>query len=159
MNKKELQKIEKTLKKTIEVDGGILNDDTDLTYQQKVFVIKYCQHYNGTQAALEAGYAQKSAHNASSDLLKVPAVQNAILKRQQALQIASAVTREYVLSELVDIIEEVRAQDKPNNLIKMKALEMISKIAGFSSPDTQFNIQNNIDSIKIEIVKKVGDGN
>lgn len=160
MKDDKLKKLEDTLRdQLIEVTADV-DSDKELNYQQKVFVIKYCQHYNGTQAAREAGYSEISAHNKSSELLKLPEVQVAILKRQQAIQLASAVTKEYVLSELAEIVEEARAEKRPNRNLQMKALDMIAKVAGFYSNDNPtVNIQNNIDSIKIEIVKSKPDGN
>ena len=146
-----LKKIENVLNNNIEITGDFDGDDK-LSYQHKVFVIQYCKHYNAGQAAIEAGYSELSSKVRASLLLDKPNVQHAILKRQQALQAASAVTREYVLSELATIFEEVRSQDNPSVMLQLKVLDSIAKVAGFHNNAT-VNIQNNTPSaITIKIV-------
>ena len=86
-------------------------------------------------------------------MLKEPGVQLAILKRQQALASVAAISREWVMTELTEIIEDCRLADKPDRNLQIKALDMIAKLAGYYNADIQVNVQNNIDSIKIEIVK------
>jgi hypothetical protein len=76
-----------------------------------------------------------------------------ILKRTQAIAMASAVTKEFVLVELAEIIEEMRASDFPDRNIQLKALDMIAKLSGFYQPDLMVNIQNNVDKINIQIIR------
>jgi len=43
-----------------------------LTYKQRAFVLRYLVHFNGTKAAIEAGYSIKTARNqASQNLTKL----------------------------------------------------------------------------------------
>jgi hypothetical protein len=128
-----------------------------LTYQQKLFAINYCKAFNGTQAAIAAGYSEKGAHVRAHKLLNTPGVQLYILRRQQAMAAATAVTREWVLTELAEIVEEVRMAEEPDRNLQLKALDMINRLAGYYAPETQVNIQNNqVESIRIEIVQPNG---
>lgn len=147
-----MKQLESTLNSALPaLPDDIESVDGKLNYRQRLFVIRYTQHYNPKQAAIEAGYGAKGAHNKSSELLKKPEVREAILKRQYALQVSSGITKEYVLCELAEIFEQLRNTEK--HYLQLKALDMIAKVAGFHTPDTQVNIQNNIESIKIEIVR------
>ena len=128
-------------------------DFVKLEYRAKLFAIHYCKDFNATAAAVLAGYSKKSAHSQGYQLLKEPGVQLAILKRQQALASVAAISREWVMTELTEIIEDCRLADKPDRNLQIKALDMIAKLAGYYNADIQVNVQNNIDSIKIEIVK------
>jgi hypothetical protein len=127
---------------------------TRLTYKQKLFCLNYIRlNFDGTKAALASGYADSSAGVAAHRLLQQPDIQLYILKRQQAIANAAGITREYVLAELAEIIEEVRMQAEPDRQLQLKALDMINRLAGFYQPDTLVNVQNNVESIKIEIVR------
>jgi len=153
-----LKAIEKTLSSPTILPGVEHIDTLDifgtrLNYRQKVFVIHYTRHFNGAQAAREAGYAPDHAAIRANELLNNPGVQEAILKRTQALAMASAITKEYVLVELAEIIEELRMCDTPDRNIQLRALDMISKLSGFYQPDLMVNIQNNVDKINIQIIK------
>ena len=127
--------------------------ESRLSYKQKIFVIHYLRHGSATQAAKDAGYGHSGARVTGHNLLENPKVQMEILKRTQAIAMASAVTKEFVLVELAEIIEEMRASDTPDRNIQLRALDMISKLAGFYQPDLMVNIQNNVDKINIQIIK------
>jgi len=126
---------------------------SNLTYRQKLFAIHYCKAFDGTRAAIAAGYSEKGAHTRAYELLRHPGVQQLIRRRQAALANASAISRDYVMTELMEIIEEQRMAIVPDRVLQMKALDMISKLNGYYAPELQLNVQNNIESIKIEIVK------
>jgi len=124
-----------------------------MDYRAKLFAIHYCKDFNGTRAAISSGYSEKSAHTVANKLLSEPGIQLAILKRQQALASVATLSREWVMTELSEIIEECRAAEKPDRHLQLKALDMIAKLSGYYASDIQLNVQNNIESIKIEIIK------
>lgn len=155
INKDLIKQIQEVVDDNSDLEALATNDE--LTYQQKMFVINYCNNgYSQTDAARDAGYDEKNVYNTAYHLMKNPKVKEAILKRTQALQKASSITKEYVLVELTNMFEELRAETRPNRLLQLKTLELISKLSGFTLPENQINIQNNVDSIKIEIVTKDG---
>lgn len=48
--------------------------------KQRAFIKEYLRDFNGTQAAIRAGYSRKSAYSIGSELLKKPEIQTAIRK-------------------------------------------------------------------------------
>jgi phage terminase small subunit len=73
--------------------------------QQQQFVDEYLVDLNATQAAIRAGYSEKTAYSQGQRLLKnveiAKAVQEAMGKRSQRTEI----TADYVLSNLAQIVE------------------------------------------------------
>jgi len=134
-----------------EADGYRQSD-----YRHRLFVIEYCKDLNGSRAAAAAGYAEKHSGVRSTELLKKPQIQEAIARRLRALAVSSAVTREWILTELVDTYEQLSTNSREDITIKLKTLELITKLMGYGNPDVQVNMQTNIDSIKVEIVKRDG---
>ena len=78
----------------------LLEIRTDL---QRRFVVEYPIDFNGTQAAIRAGYSPRTAQEIASALLCKPPIVAAIEKRQQELAAAAALTVEWVLNEWRDI--------------------------------------------------------
>ncbi len=60
-----------------------LSKDKELTPQQKRFVVEYLIDGNATQAAIRAGYSEKSARNIGQQLLAKTSLANEIAHQQQ----------------------------------------------------------------------------
>lgn len=60
-----------------------------LTTKQKRFVEEYCTNFNATQAAIRAGYAERSAQEIGSENLSKPIVSDAIAARLKELSMSS----------------------------------------------------------------------
>jgi phage terminase small subunit len=71
-----------------------------LTAKQRRFVEEYCTDWNGTQAAIRAGYAKRSAQQIATENLLKPVIQQAIGKELDRLTEETGVTAEKVLREL-----------------------------------------------------------
>lgn len=71
-----------------------------LTLKQSLFVDEYMKDRNALQAAIRAGYSERSAGWRGCTLLKDPKVQAAIEERTEAAQARSQVTVDRVLLEL-----------------------------------------------------------
>lgn len=88
------------------------NDDVKLTEQQELFCQEYVIDYNGTKAAIRAGYSQKTAKSQAHRLL----TKEHILARIRAIQKERleklAVTQESVLLNLLEIYDRCM-QAKP----------------------------------------------
>ena len=82
------------------VQGG---DGVKLTVKQKRFVDEYLVDFNGTQAAIRAGYATRSAEVTAAKLLRNAKVQAEISRRQQDLQRRTAVSQDRVVKELMRV--------------------------------------------------------
>jgi len=76
-----------------------------LTDKQKEFVRQYLVDLNATQAAVRAGYSVKTAYRQGADLLQKTSIREAIEKAQAKRARRVEVTQDYVLSNLVEVVE------------------------------------------------------
>lgn len=72
-----------------------------LTPKQARFVAEYMVDLNATQAAIRAGYSEKTAHTIGHENLSKPEIAAALAERQEALAEKVGVTTEMVVEELV----------------------------------------------------------
>ena len=75
----------------------------DLTPKQQRFVEEYLIDLNATQAAIRAGYSEKTAQQMGSENLLKPVVAKAIQEASDARQERTQVDADYVLKRLVEI--------------------------------------------------------
>lgn len=76
-----------------------------LTDKQTAFVREYLVDLNATQAAIRAGYSERTASRIGPQLLGKTCVREAIEKAQAKRARRVEVTQDYVLSNLVEIVE------------------------------------------------------
>lgn len=97
-----------------------------LTPKQAAFVREYMIDLNATQAAIRAGYKEKTAGQTGAENLKKPQIQKAIQDLHKAAEEKCAVTVEWILSEIAKIAqdEEVKTADR------LRALELLGKHLG-----------------------------
>lgn len=74
-----------------------------LTALQKRFIEEYLVDLNATQAAIRAGYSEKTAYSIGSENLKKPEIAERIRKRQEARVDRTQITQDFVLLELAKI--------------------------------------------------------
>lgn len=72
---------------------------------QKAFVREYLKDGNGTQAAIRAGYSEKTAGAQASDLLKVPKVAAAVARGRKRTQDRADLTVDDVVRGFREIAE------------------------------------------------------
>ena len=72
----------------------------DLTDKQKRFVAEYLIDLNATQAAVRAGYSEKTAYSMGQRLLKNVEIQAAIAEAMKARSERTEITQDRVLNEL-----------------------------------------------------------
>lgn len=70
-----------------------------LTAKQRVFVAKYCEHMNATQAAIEAGYSKKTARFTGSENLTKPNIQAHISETMENIEQAAGINKLRVVLE------------------------------------------------------------
>ena len=68
--------------------------------KQSAFFLEYVLDYNGTQAAIRAGYSKKTAYSQSFDLLKKPEIQKEIQSRESRIENKVIITKDKILREL-----------------------------------------------------------
>lgn len=76
---------------------------TELTAKQARFVDEYLVDLNATQAAIRAGYSEKTAYSVGHENLSKPEISLAIEKRRAKLAAKVEITQERVLEELAKI--------------------------------------------------------
>lgn len=72
---------------------------------QERFCSEYVIDYNGTQAAIRAGYSEKSARQQASRLLAIPEIRARVRELQQDLIDRLAVSQDYVVQQLLKTYE------------------------------------------------------
>lgn len=76
-----------------------------LTPKQQRFVEEYLVDLNATQAAIRAGYSERTAESQASRLLRNVKVSTAIEEAQKARSERIEVTQDYVLENLTEVLE------------------------------------------------------
>lgn len=120
----------------------------DLTPKQQRFVDEYCLDLNATQAAIRAGYSQKTATSIGSENLMKPDIAAAIQVRQHARAERSELNEAWILDHLKENVERsmvaipVRSLDRDTKQmvetgeyvyqgnVANKALELIGRHRG-----------------------------
>lgn len=74
-----------------------------LTPKQNRFIQEYLVDLNATQAAIRAGYKEKSAYRTGADNLIKPQIQKEIQKRMKDREQRTEITQDMVLQELAKI--------------------------------------------------------
>ena len=137
-----------------------------LNEKQKQFCEEYIIDLNGTQAAIRAGYSEKTANRIASELLSKLDIQEYIckLKNERSERV------KYSQDELMRDILEVKNRcmqanpvlDKEGNETGIwkfdsnganKALDMLAKHVGFYETDNKqkaFNISVNREAVEVE---------
>ena len=103
--------------------------DRKLNTRQSQFVVEYLVDGNATQAAIRAGYSEKTAYAQGSRLLKSVEVQKSIERsRRKALEKAE-VTREWILTRLVENLNNCLDKDSHtyNPSAANKAIELLGR--------------------------------
>lgn len=99
-----------------------------LTLKQERFVAEYLKDLNATQAAIRAGYSERSAASIGDENLRKPevaaAVENAMAKRAER----TALTQEEVIDGLRD--EATDHTDQSSHAARVKAWELLGRHLG-----------------------------
>jgi len=84
----------------------------NLTNKQKVFCDEYLVDLNATQAAIRAGYSEKTAKVIGCENLTKPDINEYIAKAQQARKERTEIDADYVLHGIKSIIEDATKMKK-----------------------------------------------
>lgn len=71
--------------------------------KQRAFANEYVIDYNATQAAIRAGYSERSAYSQAHELLKKPEIQEAIKELEAAASRRTAISKDRVVRELARV--------------------------------------------------------
>lgn len=97
----------------------------ELTDKQARFVEEYLVDLNATQAAIRAGYSERSARQMAAENMAKPVIAQAIAEAQQARSERTEITQDMVLRELAKIgFSDIRKLFTPGgNLLAVSDLD------------------------------------
>jgi phage terminase small subunit len=105
---------------------------SEIRGKQIFFCHEYLKDFNGTQAAIRAGYSVRSAYSQAHDLLKKPEILNYIELESQSTFKSIGLTTQRIISEIVSIAFSENSSKKE----KLKALEILLKYESLKSDKT-----------------------
>ena len=108
----------------------------ELNDKQSKFIDEYMIDLNATQAAIRAGYSEKTAYSQGQRLLKKVEIKAELKKRQGKASEVAGVTRDEIIADLKAIKDECKSKNEypPHAL---RAIEILNKMLGFNEPDKQ----------------------
>ena len=130
-----------------------------LTEKQQRFIDYFIQSANATQAALLAGYSQKTSYSQGQRLLKNVEIKSVIdeklrimeseriAKNQEVLELLTAVMRGEIEEEIVVVVgtghgksEAIKINKAPSTKDRLKAAEILCRIFGlFNAEKVEVN--------------------
>ena len=108
-----------------------------LTPKQRRFVEEYAKDCNATQAAIRAGYSEKSAYSIGDENLRKPEVAAAIAERAAKLTEAAEVTSVDVLRGLKT--EAERTGEDASHAARVSAWGHLGKFLGMAVERSEVN--------------------
>ena len=101
-----------------------------LTAKQDRFVEEYLVDLNATQAALRAGYSEKTARSIGAENLSKPDIEKAIADALETRRLRTEITQDRVLEELARIGFAVIPEEAVRVADKLAALDKLAKHLG-----------------------------
>ena len=95
-----------------------------MTPKQEAFCQQYIVDYNGTQAAIRAGYSERTARSQAADLLAKPDILARVRELQAEQTARLCVTADWVVQQLVDVYTRAM-QAEPVTAFDYDAKELI----------------------------------
>ena len=106
-----------------------------LNDKQLRFIDEFCVSHSAADAARKAGYSAKTAYAIGAENLRKPQIKAAIQARQAATALELGVTRQHVLSDLLEAIQTARTKGDPGAMIA--GAREVGKLLGFYTPEAQ----------------------
>lgn len=147
---------------------------TKLSDKMARFAEEYIVDFNGSKAAIRAGYKESSSRVMAVKLLQNPLVIAEIERNKEIMRNKVFWTREQIEQKLLNLYEDMELDENPNRVAQIKLLELIMKYKGLFSETTpqQNNTQivfnfneihskpnNNINSDNFAIEENIEDVN
>lgn len=120
--------------------------------RQQKFVDEYCVDLNATQAAIRAGYNQKTASVIGNENLRKPYIKQAIEERLSKNTNNTIITAELVLNGIKEIA--FGKDVKPND--RLKAMELLGKYLKLFTEKIETKVETN-EPIRVTFDDKMKD--
>lgn len=122
------------------------------TPKQKLFISAYCSNdFNGTQAAIDAGYSENSAAEIATENLRKPHIAEAIDKYKQELADKHMVTVDSLIAELEEARGAALSAEIPQSSAAVGATMGKAKLCGL---DKQIVISEHSGAIELVHLSK-----
>lgn len=115
----------------------------DPAHKQKRFVWEYCKDHSPAQAAIRAGYGEKSAPAVASQLLRIPRIQDAIRERERQIAEAAMLDETIVLEGLLR--EAQFTGDGSTHTARVSAWREIAKVLGLEVRKVEHTVTHRLD--------------
>lgn len=102
-----------------------------LTDKQKMFCKEYLIDFNGTQAAIRAGYSKKTANRIATENLSKPVIAEYVRQQKEKRNARVENLQDFVLKGLQE--NHARAQEIDNISASNRSLELLGKHEGMFS--------------------------
>lgn len=126
-----------------------------LTPKQRAFVREYkINGGNGTQAAIKAGYSEKTARKIASENVTKPDIREELEKQDKKLQ----EKYEYTIDELVKDLKNVLMQSdsEGNRTAQLRAIELLGKAFGLFVDKSDIRLSQPPVAL-VEVINKNGE--
>ncbi len=124
-----------------------------LTDKQQAFVNEYLVDLNATQAAIRAGYSEKTAKDIGCQNLAKLYIQEAIQKGMQERSNRTEIDQDYVLGVIKDTIEKCSGEENFNANGVLKGAELLGKHLKLFTDKVEHS-----GNLTVEVVKFVDEG-
>jgi phage terminase small subunit len=94
--------------------------------KQRAFTVEYMKDKNATQAAIRAGYSEKTAYSIGVQLLKKLEITQAIAELQKAAEVRAGITVDTIVEDLTGIAKSNTTAPRD----KIRAYELLGKYLG-----------------------------
>ena len=121
----------------------------ELTPKQEMFCKEYIIDLNGTQAAIRAGYSEKTANEQAAQLLARLSIQEYVQSLMDKRSKKVEITADNVLQDILDTRKTATEQDKLNERIKCN--ELLGKHLKLFTDKIEYNgeLTVNMGTVKI----------
>lgn len=126
----------------------------ELNPKQNAFAIEYIKDKNATQAAIRAGYSQKTAQRIGSELLSKPLIKQKIDELQKAAEVRAGITVDKIVKRINAIADDPNTAPRD----RLKADELLGKYLGMFTEKVEMKGQIDTTVSKLDgILKQLGE--
>ena len=123
----------------------------ELTKKQAAFCAEYLKDLNATQAAIRAGYSEKTAKEQASRLLINVNIKKIVQKNMDARSKRTEITADYILYGIRDTIERCCSAEEHNPSSALKGYELLGRHLKLFSDKTDNSV-----NITVEVLDGLG---
>ena len=117
-----------------------------MTPKQEAFVREYLIDLNATQAAIRAGYSEKTAGSIGEENLKKPEIANAVKEAMGARAERTEITADYVLDGIKALVVRCLGEEfEPTTALR--GYELLGKHLGLFPNKVEMTVKDEVSSI------------